>query len=187
MTSLVILPTAQTEAANRTRPNRAGWARIEVFAKKLKEQPDANGVIIGGYPDPQGVSLAGYYRQAVLEKHPELEKQLLFVDGRTNNTVDDLRGMAQILRDDYKKPLSSYQVTFCSYPSHYRRIKPALWALGFSHIMLADSGEDPTYPAFSDVVLLALAYLDPLWKGPLGSWARHKANQIAANYWKQLE
>lgn len=179
---LIILPTATVSKRNPNQPSNAGRLRIDSFLLLLDAHPEAAGAIIGGYPDRQGRTLAQKYYEYIARLSPENVGRIGIVSGKTNNTVDDLIGMASLADPLLNQPRAATPLYFVSYPAHGQRILPTLRRLGYTNCTIINSQERPMYAGFMDTLLAWITRLDPLWSGPLGWFLRAQANRVAARF-----
>lgn len=121
---LVVVPTAGVSRKNPWVPDRAGLLRLEAAKEALEQYPEAKLVITGGYANRHRISLALLYalhlvyQDGLIGWHTTAWKRLVCVEGRTDNTFDDLPLALKDVAVDHGDG-----VLICTKRRHFRRIK----------------------------------------------------------------
>jgi len=160
-------------------PDSQARNRIHAWSNFLQSKPRAVGAIIGGYPDNLGISLAVKYFRYAEWFCPDLMNRVNIVDGSQNNTVDDIKAIDPLLKQEAYKWV---KIHFVSYRRHYLRITPTLKQLGYNYDGWMDSGEKPVLNPIIDKAMIAITNHDPLWEHIFGKWLRRRANLNAQKY-----
>ena len=158
MKRVYFLPTAQHDEDNPWLPNARGIARINAIMAPLKEDPEGDLVIGGGYANHVGITYADRTALYVANNHPWAIPQLRAVSGMHNRTVQDLFfGILSYLsfmegRGTAVVPAEA-ELVFASERPHYLRSENAIRALGFTphHV---ESGSDLSLYSEADLQIV---------------------------------
>lgn len=144
--------------------------------------------IIGGWPDKNGVTFAAHYKQWFHAEYARGHK-ITIIDDRTNNTVDDLKGLHEILKQKYHEGnITLFVVTS---KMHYLRVWRTIRKLGFKSVHIASNEKGSSVPGANFILravqwsaLFLLSLIDPLHEGALAGFLRKKADTRAEEYRK---
>jgi hypothetical protein len=144
---LLVCLTAGQDKTFPSRPDALGIQRLEALAEESRRKPEAKIALIGGYKDINGYSLAERYFVWLNAYYPDIAKKVIVVDGRTDNTRDDLKSLREWIGDG---PVIKGMVS--THEAHYNRIKGKLRECRFDFDLLP-SGEDGSIFGLLDKIM----------------------------------